>query len=164
LRVKTAFITFLILKTSLFSQGLSVQTVLPGASVIYTEGIHYSQTIGETAIELFSSSDNDLTQGFQQPRMKMLPGTIPPGTGINTYPNPASDYINIEFYGESARSFRITVSNISGTMVYSSGVEFSDKYWYIHEIPVSTFSPGLYFVQVISKDGALRRSFKIEKL
>jgi len=132
--------------------------------VIYTEGYHYSQTIGESAIELLTTSDYDLTQGFQQPRLKMLPGKMPPGAGINTYPNPASDYINIEFYGETARSFIITVSNISGTMVYSSGIDFSEKYWYIHEIPVSKFSPGLYFVQVISKDGVLRRSFKIEKM
>jgi len=132
--------------------------------VIYNGGFYFSQTIGESATELLNTSDYDLTQGFQQPRMKMIPGTIPPGNGINTYPNPATDLINIELYGESARSFMITVSNISGMVVYSTRVDFSDKYWYIHEIPVSTFSPGLYFIQVISKDGVLKRSFKVEKL
>jgi len=50
--------------------------------VIYTEGYHYSQTIGESAIELLTTSDYDLTQGFQQPRLKMLPGKMPPGAGI----------------------------------------------------------------------------------
>jgi len=137
---------------------------LPAAGVVYSNGIHYSQTIGETAIEAIGSSGYDLTQGFQQPRLKMLPGSVPPGNGVKAYPNPARDYMNIEFFGETSRSFRISVRNITGTIVYTADVDFWDKYWYIYDIPVSTFSAGLYFIQVISKDGVIKRSFKIEKL
>ena len=150
--------------TGLFGQGLSHQVLLPAAGVINTDGISYSQTIGEAAVESLSSSGYDLTQGFQQPRLKMLPGISPPGNGVKAYPNPASDFVNVELFGETARSFRITVSNISGTVVYSNDINFTDKYWYIQDIPVSTLSPGLYFIQVISKDGVLHKSFKIEKL
>jgi hypothetical protein len=149
---------------SLYSQGLSHQVLLPGASVLYTNGIHYSQTIGESATELLSTSDFELTQGFQQPSMKIVPGTVPPGNGVNAYPNPATEFMKLELFGDVARSFRISVSNISGTQVYTKDLDFLDKYWYVHEIPVSSFSPGLYFIHIVSKDGAFRRSFKIEKL
>jgi hypothetical protein len=148
----------------LLSQQLSHQVMLPAAGVIYSSGISYSQTVGETAVEIFSSTDYLLTQGFQQPRMVMLPGVPPKGTGVKAYPNPAVDFLNLELFGEFGKNLRITLTNISGTVVYSTDVSFAEKYWYIQEIPISGFSTGLYFVQVISSDGTLRRSFKIEKL
>jgi hypothetical protein len=146
------------------SQQLSHQVLLPAAGVIYTSGISYSQTIGETAVEIFGSADYVLTQGFQQPRMSMLTGDPPQGYGVKAYPNPAKEYFYIELFGETGKSFQITVSNLSGTIIYSTDVSFPEKYWTIHEIPVSDFAAGLYFIQVISKDRTIRRSFKIEKL
>jgi hypothetical protein len=146
------------------SQQLSHQVLSPAAGVVYTSGISYSQTVGETAVEIFGSADYILTQGFQQPRLNMLPGDPPPGYGVKAFPNPATEYFYVELFGETGKSFRITVTNISGTTVYSTDLSFPQKYWTIHEIRVSGFSTGLYFIQVISKDGTIRRSFKIEKL
>ncbi len=158
------FVLILFSWTKAFPQQLSQQVFLPAAGVIYTGGITYSQTIGEIAVDLFTSSENFLTQGFQQPRFIMLPGVQPPGTGVKAYPNPVTDFVNIEVFSETPRSLRITVSNISGIMVYSKDLSFNTKYWYIHEIPVTTLSSGLYFIVVVSKDGVLHRSFKIEKI
>jgi hypothetical protein len=146
------------------SQQLSHKVLLPAAGVIYTSGISYSQTVGEAAVEIIESGDYNLTQGFQQPRMKMLPGIPPQGTGVKAFPNPVSEFLNIELFGETGKTFRIAVTNISGTTLYSTTLGFLEKYWYIHEIPVSDFPTGLYFVQVFSTDGTIRRSFKIEKL
>jgi hypothetical protein len=161
---KIIIIIALFLETNVFAQELSHQVMLPAAGAIYTSAISYSQTVGETAVEIFTSSDHALTQGFQQPRITFIPGERPQGSGVKAFPNPATNFINIELFGESGKTFRINVSNISGTSVYTSEVSFSEKFWYIHEIPVSNFKTGLYFVQVISLDGAIRRSFKIEKL
>lgn len=146
------------------SQQLSHQVLLPAAGVIYTSGISYSQTVGETAVATFGSDEYILTQGFQQPRLNMLPGDPPEGYGVKAFPNPATEYFYLELFGETGKSFRITVTNISGTTVYSADLSFTQKYWTIHEIPVSGFNTGLYFIQVISRDGTIRRSLKIEKL
>jgi hypothetical protein len=164
--VKGTILSVLILFswTKAFPQQLSHQVLLPAAGVIYTGGITYSQSIGETAVELFTSSDYILTQGFQQPRFIMLPGVQPSGTGVKAYPNPVTDFVNIEFFGETGRSFRITVSNVSGIIVYSKDLIFNTKYWYIHEVPVTSLSSGLYFIVVTSRDGVIHRSFKIEKI
>jgi hypothetical protein len=158
------FVLILFSWTKAFPQQLSHQVLLPAAGVIYTGGITYSQTIGETAVELFSSSGYFLTQGFQQPGFLMLPGVQPSGTGVKAYPNPVTDFVNVEFFGETGRSFRITISNISGITVYSKDLSFENGYWYIQEIPVSHLSSGLYFIVVVSKDGVLRRAFKVEKI
>ena len=146
------------------SQELSHQVLLPAAGVIYTSGISYSQTVGETAVAIFGSVDYILTQGFQQPRMNMLPGDPPQGYGVKAYPNPATEYFYIELFGETGKTLKIAVTNLSGTTVYSAEVSFPEKYWNIHEIPVSGFTTGLYFIQIISTDGTIRRSFKVEKL
>lgn len=166
MNVKGTILSVLILFswTKAFTQQLSHQVLLPAAGVIYTGGITYSQTIGETAVELFTSSDYILTQGFQQPRFTMLPGVQPLGTGVKAFPNPVTDFVNIELFGETGRSFRITVSNISGIIVYSKDLSFNTKYWYIYEVQFASLSSGLYFVVVVSTDGALHRSFKIEKI
>jgi hypothetical protein len=147
-----------------YAQQLSHQVLLSSAGVSYIGGISYSQTIGEAAVELFSTPDYVLTQGFQQPRLTLLPGTAPPGTGVKAYPSPASHIVNIELFGETGRFFRITLTNLSGNMVYSTDIGFDSKYWYIQEIPVASLSNGLYFVFITSTDGVIRRSFKIEKM
>jgi hypothetical protein len=164
LRAIIVLILILFSVTVAKTQQLSHQVLLPAAGVIYTGGISYSQTIGEEAVELFISPDYILTQGFQQPRLTLLPGVAPLGTGVKAYPNPAKDFINIELFGEKGRSFRISVSNISGSIVYSSDLCFDSKYWYIQEIPIISLSNGLYIVQVASLDGVIRRIFKIEKM
>jgi hypothetical protein len=147
------------------SQHLSHQVMVPAAGVIAINGVNYSQTIGETAVEIISAYDRTLTQGFQQPRMIRDDTLIPPeGTGVKVYPNPVSEYVKIELFGESARELSIMIININGTIVYSDQINFSSYYWHIEEVPVSSFIRGLYFVRVTSRDGIINRTFKIDKM
>lgn len=163
-RSKILFLVILFIVTDAFSQQLSHQVVLPAAGVILTGGISYSQTIGETAVEIISSPDFLLTQGFQQPRLRILPEINTNGNGVKVYPNPVIDYVDVELFGEKARSFRITIININGTIVHSEDLSFEEKFWHIQEIAVTSLIRGLYFVRVVSKDGVISRSFKIEKM
>jgi extracellular elastinolytic metalloproteinase len=150
--------------TSLYSQELSQQILVPVAGVTSTGSINYSQTIGETAVEIISSSDFTFTQGFQQPGITLTLGNPPAGNGVDVYPNPATDIVTIKFFGENPRDFRIDILNIAGTIVYTENVSFSDKYYVEKVIPVSQLNKGMYFVRVFSKDGVINRSFKIEKM
>jgi hypothetical protein len=146
------------------SQHLSHQVLVPAAGVAAGVGISYSQTMGEAVVEIVGSYDHILTQGFQQPRIKLMTGTPPQGTGIKVYPNPAIDYINVELFGESSKSFMISIINVSGVTVYSDEIVFTDRYWEVREIQVAGFARGFYFVRVISTDRAINRSFKFEKM
>ena len=146
-----------------FSQQLSHQVLVPAAGLITTGTINYSQTIGETAVEIMSSGFI-LTQGFQQPGMLNTGDTPPAGTGVNVYPNPATDFVNVKLFGDVARKFRIEIINISGTTVSSTTMDFITQYYYIQQIDVSRLAIGFYFVRVTSDDSIIKRTFKIEKM
>lgn len=147
-----------------YSQQLSHQVLVPLAGVTNTGSLAYSQTIGETAIEIFQSSDCVFTQGFQQPCIKFTKEDPPPGNGVKVYPNPVSDYVNVELFGDISRNFRVEIINISGTVVISERIEFTDMYWNTHQIAVEKLSTGLYFVRILSDDGVISRIFKIDKI
>ena len=146
------------------AQHLSNQVIAPLGDVISKEGIFYSHTIGETAVELFSTYGYDLTQGFQQPLVKFIPGTKPQGTGVKVYPNPVLDNVYVEFFGSQRANFSILVININGMIMFSDEVSFIENYWQIIDIPVSTLSMGIYFVRIRNEAGTISRTFKIEKI
>lgn len=147
-----------------FSQQLSHQVLVPAAGIATAEGINYSQTIGETAVEIISNSGFVFTQGFQQPEIKISQENAPDGNGVNVYPNPATDFINVKMFGDVARKFRIEIINITGMIVSSMTMDFITKYYYIQQIDVINLKIGFYLIRVTSDDGIISRTFKIEKM
>lgn len=145
------------------SQQLSHQVLVPAAGLATAGSVTYSQTIGETAVEIIGSSGFVFTQGFQQPGIKTT-DTPHAGTGVEVYPNPATDFINIKLFGDVARKFRIELINITGTIVSSLKMDFITKYYHIQQIEVTNLKIGFYFVRVTSDDAVINRIFKIEKM
>ena len=166
MKLKGVITLFILVHMGIVShaQQISNQVIVPLGSVVSGNGIFLSQTIGETAVELLTSEWHDLTQGFQQPLVKLLPGTKPQGNGVKVYPNPAFEDINVEFFGDQKGTYTVTVMNLSGTVVYTDNIYFIGDYWQIINIPASGFSKGLYFVRVVSGDGVVNRTFKIDKM
>lgn len=166
--VRSSIISILILISgsglSLFSQQLSNQVLVPVAGVTFSGYINYSQTIGETAIEIISSSDFVFTQGFQQPGISLVPSDLPDGNGVDVYPNPAIENVTIKLFGENSREFRIDVITIAGTVVITEKVYCIDKYYLEKVIPVGFLSRGLYFIRVLSSDKLINRTFRIDKM
>jgi hypothetical protein len=161
---KVLLILLLFSSTNGFSQQLSHQVLVPAAGLATAGVISYSQTIGETAVEIFGNGGFELTQGFQQPAIKSTTDIPPEGNGVDVYPNPVTDFINVKLYGEVARKLRIEIINITGMIVNSMTMSFVSKYYYIQQIEVSNLKYGFYFVRVTSYDGTISRVFKIEKM
>jgi hypothetical protein len=111
-----------------------------------------------------SSFDQVLTQGFQQPGIKEVLGIPPNGTGVNVYPNPASDFINVKLFGDKARKFKIEVVNFTGTVAQTATLDFTSSYYYIHQFDITKLTFGIYFVRVVSDDKVISLVFKIEKM
>jgi len=164
---------FLSLVCSLsFSQkeyNLSHQVMVPAGNLVTLDGRTYQQTIGETAVEVSLPSFYNLSQGFQQPRYippKNLP--VREGNGVDFFPNPVTKENNhlfhIRMYGVLGRHYKITIINLIGSLMYSTEIELSPDHDYIQEINVSHYGNGIYIATVISADGIINRSFKIEKL
>jgi hypothetical protein len=154
----------LISGTSCFAQQLTNQVLLPCAGLATAGVLNYSQSLGETAVELFSGSGFILTQGFQQPGFKIPDAIVPEGTGVEVYPNPATDFINVKLFGDKARKLKVEVITFNGSIASTLNLDFLSKYYIIQQIELSDLRIGLYFIRVSSDDGIINRIFKIEKL
>ncbi|MFN8239687.1 MAG: T9SS type A sorting domain-containing protein [Bacteroidales bacterium] len=163
--VRKIVIAAIMLLFSIFavSQEVSNQVLVPAGKVLSKGSVYYQQSVGEPAVEIFGMYGKVLTQGFQQPLVK-VEGTVDPGTGIQPYPNPVTDYLNIKLWGQEPREFRITIWNLQGVTLYDIKREYIQPYTEILEVPVSKFPVGIYLLRVYSKDGVQNRSFKFEKL
>lgn len=161
----TIFLFFIILPaTAGLSQHISHQVLVPAAGLASASGVSYSQTVGETAVEIERTSGYILTEGFQQPGMKFINDTEPEGTGVKVYPNPFFDEITIELFGETGMAFKIEIANITGKVVFSEMKVFYDKFWYREPQNVSGLIRGFYIVRVTCENPMMNRTFKIEKI
>jgi hypothetical protein len=161
---KVLMLFLLVSWTNVFSQQLSHQVLVPVAGLVSTGSINYSQTIGETAIVIVSCNDFLFTQGFQQPGPRLLTEKPPAGSGVKVYPNPVTDYLTVELFGNESRTFRIDIINIRGTIVFNDKKVFTDQYWFKESYNIEKFISGLYLVRIMSEDGIISQTFKIEKI
>ena len=155
-----------------FSQkeyNLSHQVLVPAGNLVTLTGMTYQQTVGETAVEVSLPDYYNISQGFQQPRFipeKSLP--VREGNGVDFFPNPVTEANNhmfyVRMYGILARHYRITVISLIGSLMYTKELDLSADHDFIQEISIGHFGNGIFVATVISADGVINRSFKIEKL
>lgn len=155
-----------------FSQkeyNLSHQVLVPAGNLVTLTGMTYQQTVGETAVEVSLPDYYNISQGFQQPRFipaKSLP--VREGNGVDFFPNPVTEANNhmfyVRMYGILARHYRITVISLIGSLMYTKELDLSADHDFIQEISIGHFGNGIFIATVISADGVINRSFKIEKL
>lgn len=150
---------------AVYSQQLSHQVMVPVAGVSSQSSLNYTQTGGETAVELVSGHGFVLSQGFQQPGIQAAAVKEKSlGTGVKVYPNPAEDFIKVEFIIDAGRSFSIDIINVAGTVLLNEKISFPVKHWFVREINIEGLMKGTYVVRVASHDGFINQSFIIQKL
>jgi len=169
-----AIVLIIFLFTDGFTQAIR-PSVINAAGGSYQSGYHYLEwSIGEMAlIGQLNKSDNSfiITNGFIQPY------TLKPASGflgslfdrdeIKIFPNPASRYIEINFFTKQKGKITFHLFDASGKKIYS-GVQYSNGVDLIERIPVSYLSDGVYMLHVeleaysgyISKKGV----YKIVKI
>jgi hypothetical protein len=161
---KVLILLLLSFSTTINGQQLSNQVLVPAAGLAKVGVVSYSQTIGETAVELMNGSGFYLTQGFQQPGITATVVVPPPGTGVDAYPNPVTDHLYVKMFGEDARKIKIEIINFIGAVINTVNLEFTANYYYVKEIDVTGLKYGIYLVKVTSDDSVISRIFKIEKM
>ena len=78
------------------------------------------------------------------------------GSDINIYPNPANDFVNLEF-GNEVKT--ITIMNFTGQIVYTNENVSTQK---ILRINTSTFEAGIYIVQIETSNGMVSKKVHIQ--
>jgi hypothetical protein len=159
-----AALLLLLLGEFAFSQRISHEVLVPAANVVKKGNYIYQQTIGEPVVTIIGDYDYILTQGYQQPRIKVLDDDTDIGNGAEAYPNPVVDILTVKIWGDTYRDLKISMYNFQGVMLFETERSFVTGYREFIEIPVSTYRPGIYFVRVTSSDKVIIRTFKIEKM
>jgi hypothetical protein len=148
----------------LFSGFLSAQSVTP--EVVASSGAHMesseaqlSFTVGECITETFSSTNNQLTQGFQQSKYTVVDISEKSlsDLSISVYPNPSTDYINIDISNEDNKSFNVELYDMSGRIVKSDEISSNNK------INMQDLSSAEYILKVFDSKNNLLKTFKIVK-
>lgn len=80
---------------------------------------------------------------------------------FNTWPNPANDYIYIEFAAGRKEMCDITITDLTGKTVMSSAFETTEGY-NSKQINISHLAKGIYTMQVTASDGASKTKIVIQ--
>ena len=119
--MKQFILFFLILSFSSFGQKISRQSISSqGISTILTNGIVFSQSVGQQSVAGHYKGEINFSQGFQQSRWKDLISTNAP-TLISTitFPNPFISNINFQFSKPILKPIEINIFDVHGRLVYS---------------------------------------------
>jgi hypothetical protein len=125
-------------------------------------GISISWTLGETIIPNFTSPDGtiSLAHGFQQKLIiTKVEELIENPVNIRIYPNPASQFLKIEFEQPLDSDIQISFLDFRGKVV-ETGIIGSGTYF--HEVNLQNLSSGIYFLRL--QKGKFVNVYRVVKL
>ncbi|MCD4680468.1 MAG: T9SS type A sorting domain-containing protein, partial [Bacteroidales bacterium] len=80
---------------------------------------------------------------------------------ISVYPNPAENILNINFNLQQTQALNISLVSVTGKVVFNEEVgNFVGDFK--KTIDLSTFTRGIYFLQLISEQGILNRKIVLQ--
>ena len=116
-------------------------------------------TLGEIAIETLKSDQYMLTQGFHQPSLGVISLLDSPKTKITIFPNPITDFLNLEFSNFQNELIEIRIIDLSGKIIF---YDFASAESNFHKINTNFLKLGTYILEIITENE--KDLFKIQKL
>jgi hypothetical protein len=152
----------LLLLQFLKSQGISPFIISSAGGFYKPNDISISFTIGELVIETIGTTDHTLTQGFQQGSWTISSiATNPlPVIEIKVYPNPANDFIIIEWMDEQNAEFNIELYDLLGRKVIH---KISSPFQTQLELRLDNLTQSVYILRIRDADNKVMKTFRIIK-
>ncbi len=119
-----------------------------GTALMHNEGSFYL-SIGEAMNTEIDNGENQIAQGFLQ--VTVLGKTVSIEERIdfelNVFPNPVSQYLQIELEEQPGQDVKYFLLDISGRLVSSSEIENM-----VTEVDFKNVESGTYFLQLVSPE------------
>ena len=164
---KLLFLSICIIVFSYCSAQSLIPTVVSSQGDYFTSsGGSVSWTLGEIIGETYSSANNKLTQGFQQPKLLLTAvENTNSSISISIYPNPTSASVMIEFNDSApiAMGTKLQMYDVHGNMVLESPIINSNPDGYRGVIDLRTLADGMYVANIINSENNTKQSYKITK-
>lgn len=131
------------------------QQVISGGGGHFNEQLQY--TIGETVVQTESTDEIQLTQGFHQstfvPRVADLEPLV--NAKLSVYPNPTNDFI---YLNSDTPGLTYNLIGLDGKYLLKGRLNAG-----ITQIDLSQFANGIYFIELLSVEKSIKKTFKITK-
>lgn len=159
MQIKLISFILIFLSYSLTGQKIMPEILSSSGGLHSGQNANLSWTLGELSIKTFTTDDMMLTQGFQQPYL-YVNSTFNPESKIEAiiYPNPAIDFINIDFKYTGNNLFTLSIIDINGNILKHINLKKNKK------INISNLDPGYYFIAINSGRGIELTGIKFLKL
>jgi len=124
------------------------QVISSTGNLTNTSEIKASSNIGETIIPTFSQTILIVTQGFEQPDTIMTTGIEDiPMINIFIFPNPAEDFLNIEFQSNWEKEAKVEILNLPGQIILQKTFQLQQGI-NSFALKVDKISKGVYIVKI----------------
>lgn len=126
--------------------------------------IRLDWTVGEPAVTTLSTPSGLLTQGFQQPalrveRVPVLPDLTRTAADIRVAPNPTAAEIHISFSADTEQEIWLELSDMQGKPLYREKTEAAGT----RHMDISAHPPGLYLLRCVNMYGEILSLHRIVK-
>lgn len=161
-RLQCICICSLLLLQFIKAQEISPFILSSAGSFYKPNDISISFTIGELVIETIGTTDHTLTQGFQQGSWTISSiATNPfPVIEIKVYPNPANDFIIIEWMDEQNAEFNIELYDLMGRKVIHKTASALQTQF---ELRIDNLTQSVYILRIRDTDNMVIKTFRIIK-
>lgn len=144
-----------------FSAGTTAQQVVSSAGEQQSASeVQISWTLGEPVITTTNNSQYILTQGFQQSKLVVtaIKEISFPQLSIKAYPNPTSEYLNLELSEPVNENLEISMFDVNGKLLMKKKMVANKQ-----KIKMKSFAAGSYLLKIATSDNLSYSTFKILK-
>lgn len=141
------------------AQSLTPTVVATSGDYFATSSVNLSWTIGEIVTDTYIGTNNQLTQGFQQPTASFASvEDFAPEISISLYPNPTQSWVNLEIEN-SSENLNVKIMDLTGKIIYTDIYQAES----VKKINLENFANGIYFLEISNSKNEKLKTFKIQK-
>lgn len=158
LKIGILFSIFVLSYSSFGQNDLSVISTV--GDYAETSSLKVNSIVGEIFVSTGTTNEVIVTQGFNQAFfvISTLENNQTPETTLKIFPNPATDFFNIELKEVSSEKLTYYLFDISGQLITSKVISST-----LERVELEGLSNQTYFLKVLDENQLLQ-SFKIQKL
>jgi len=144
------------------SQQITPQVIATAGNYTENGGYSVSWTLGEPIIATATNGNTTLTQGFQQPSYNVVAITnhAIEGFSVNVYPNPATDFIVIDWTANDQDMLYIKLFDMAGKLITEQSYSATqDKV----SMNMSKLASAQYMLEISDKKNSITKIYQIFK-
>ena len=157
------FTLLILLYTNLCAQEIKPHVLSSAGNQHIVNSLMIEWTLGELSIMTLNGSTNIITQGFHQPKLLTtnIGESLSRSESIAVYPNPTSDFIQLEMNFGKFQSVFARMIDLKGTLIWEN--EFYGQK-ITESISLKRFPEGSYLLLLLINHGESQQTFKIQKI